>query len=1149
MGEFTIKDSLVSFESPAVTNVTSAKVYFNPVQEGTGDPSPENIRPITGWTEATLYKTGKNLYSSANGGQYMYLALKQGSVLTASCHLGGKITFYDKDKNAIEQYNMTSISNNRYYITITLENDCCYVRFNRQSGSQYCQLELGSEATAYEPYKGPILPSEYQEVECIQGTSNARIDTGVQGNNDNLVISGKVYLNKFSAYQGLFGNYVDEDHNVSRLILYTSANGAVIVDVNRRAGRSSAPGVGFYAGNVGEFKVSKTKLIFNGTEYSYGGVNNATANDTNILLNVANPATTTSNSELYRRWYYFRINDGDTALRNYIPCYRKSDNKPGMYDTVTNQFFASSGTEEFTAGSNVYYDTIPVSWETEAGTVYGGYVDLVKGEVIATKKIFTPTNFTGVSGATNNGYAAYIVNNGCIHNYNDVSDIFTISSAGYAAMPLYSFMGSSGINETCHFILPSTITSKAEADAWLAEHPFSYTRKLSTPITYQLTPETIKTLKGQNNFWGNTNADTEITYEVADALKMTQIRKNILMSQPHLTSASANPLTFQTDISANLKDCKIYFEPVQDLHGYDKPWPVGGGVNAIPYAVAKTETVGGLTFSTDGKGIYTVTGTPTDIGYVYFDLIEPFTIPDGAANKFHFLNNIAASQIQVAFINVESVVDTWSVNPAKRSANYSRMSNKPCTRIRIGCTNLNRTNPIDLTLKLMIVPNETVVTDYIPYENICPITGWDGVTVTRCGKNLIKPMTDTDFWGDGWINSNGSITSASTYAYTKVPLKVQAGTYTISSSNSMGWRGIYASDMSGNKLEFTQKANVPISLTVSEDALLSIYVQRTATDVQLECNSEPTAYEPYIEETSITIPFPQTIYSGYVDLVKGEVAERWVCTDMDAFKWTYVASTKRFESQYLDSASRTAGLVTVISDVYDGVENVPGGSFNTYAPDKSMCFNTVSGRPYVILKDSDYTDAESFKTSLSGHKLAYKRATPITHQLADGLTHITLGQDISPRPNGRSSTGGYANSTATGIDGCKFVYFELGWPTEAFLQYSADISRRSEFVSDSRVLINGTTTDAKLGEMVISTGSATDYDGDALVYLYVSVPSDCTDLESKRAYLAEHPIKITYPKKTPIPYTVDLTDLKPIKGTNNIWSNANNNIEVKFWKH
>ena len=54
--------NLVSFKSAARVPIDSLKVHFKPIQEGTGDPSPENVRPITGWTGVEAYKTGKNLF-------------------------------------------------------------------------------------------------------------------------------------------------------------------------------------------------------------------------------------------------------------------------------------------------------------------------------------------------------------------------------------------------------------------------------------------------------------------------------------------------------------------------------------------------------------------------------------------------------------------------------------------------------------------------------------------------------------------------------------------------------------------------------------------------------------------------------------------------------------------------------------------------------------------------------------------------------------------------------------------------------------------------------------------------------------------------------------------------------------------------------
>ena len=38
------------------------KIYFNPVQAGSGDPSPSNVRAISGWSQVNGYRTGENLF-------------------------------------------------------------------------------------------------------------------------------------------------------------------------------------------------------------------------------------------------------------------------------------------------------------------------------------------------------------------------------------------------------------------------------------------------------------------------------------------------------------------------------------------------------------------------------------------------------------------------------------------------------------------------------------------------------------------------------------------------------------------------------------------------------------------------------------------------------------------------------------------------------------------------------------------------------------------------------------------------------------------------------------------------------------------------------------------------------------------------------
>lgn len=45
--------------------------------------------------------------------------------------------------------------------------------------------------------------------------------------------------------------------------------------------------------------------------------------------------------------------ENNVLVRDYVPCYRKADGKPGMYDLVTETFFTNAGTGEFLYGENV----------------------------------------------------------------------------------------------------------------------------------------------------------------------------------------------------------------------------------------------------------------------------------------------------------------------------------------------------------------------------------------------------------------------------------------------------------------------------------------------------------------------------------------------------------------------------------------------------------------------------------------------------------------------------------------------------------------------------------------------------------------------------------------------------------------------------
>ena len=53
------------------------------------------------------------------------------------------------------------------------------------------------------------------------------------------------------------------------------------------------------------------------------------------------------------RYYYLQMRLDGVLVRDYIPCYRKSDGEIGLYDLVSNSFFTNAGSGTFEKGNDV----------------------------------------------------------------------------------------------------------------------------------------------------------------------------------------------------------------------------------------------------------------------------------------------------------------------------------------------------------------------------------------------------------------------------------------------------------------------------------------------------------------------------------------------------------------------------------------------------------------------------------------------------------------------------------------------------------------------------------------------------------------------------------------------------------------------------
>lgn len=153
--------------------------------------------------------------------------------------------------------------------------------------------------------------------------------------------------------------------------------------------------------------------------------------------------------------------------------------------------------------------TYPVSWQAEAGTVYGGTLDVTAG-TLTVKYASETLNSVYYFNKYTNYYLWFLrrpdVNPGYKLNGGALSDIF----APRLWMPGHLWTGT----ETAYIGVvgpDQSLTTQEEANAWMADHPAQVVFELETPITYQLTPVEIRTLLGRNNIWADTG-DVALSY-------------------------------------------------------------------------------------------------------------------------------------------------------------------------------------------------------------------------------------------------------------------------------------------------------------------------------------------------------------------------------------------------------------------------------------------------------------------------------------------------------------------------------------------------------------------------------------------------------------------------------------------------------------
>ena len=161
------------------SKVTSCAVSFSPWQEGSGDPAPDNVRPVRGWRGCRIWRTGKNLIdkstidvgfivgssgavnSNTNYRHTDYIPIVPSAEYTIS---GG--SWFGSNSGAFYNANKTYISELKIYggypYRFTAPDGAYYMRLSLEPGDvDTIQCEPGSTPTAYEPFSGETVSVEF----------------------------------------------------------------------------------------------------------------------------------------------------------------------------------------------------------------------------------------------------------------------------------------------------------------------------------------------------------------------------------------------------------------------------------------------------------------------------------------------------------------------------------------------------------------------------------------------------------------------------------------------------------------------------------------------------------------------------------------------------------------------------------------------------------------------------------------------------------------------------------------------------------------------------------------------------------------------------------------------------------------------------
>lgn len=779
-----------------------------------------------------------------------------------------------------------------------------------------------------------------------------------------------------------------------------------------------------------------------------------------------------------------------------------------------------------------------VAFPSGQGDIYLGRVNPVEGKLLIDAIIYernssTMNNDENKPGWSYTGLQTYNVEVGTFDTvvyWPDGTVRFTPVNVGSAYSIEYE-------NDDYNVILPVDSYNMTQSQWISLGINIQILITLSTPIEVNIDPIEFRTFYKNNTYFTNSGKlDVEYRLDLAAYVdNQTDMSDKIEKTYPTDTASGAVATFTDGADDIPMKSVKVAIEPVQDLHGYDHPWPAGGGKNILPPMSSETESRNGVTFTRNANGSISMSGTITASAAIVF--VE-FTLPAGSYTFSNVGSNTSATGANADFyirdLDAGTTLASISYNALSNNKNFTLTET---TNVRF-YTVVQEGATISGTVYPMIRKATESDNTYAPYSNICPITSF-------AGENIWD-----EEWEVGFINNNGENEDNSYYFRSKnyIPIIPGATYYYKCPTSYSDYARFRFYDQNKQFVSQVGTSNfVNHQFTVPTDA----YYMRFTTgekigagvaynnDISINYPASFTGYIPYSWKDGMTVRvaragknlFDKTkTVRGYINDANGELIDN----GLSSVTSDYIPVAPN-QSYYIKS-EQTRGAWGAW---YDKNKNYISG-ITGYVADTSEV-----NRLKIAPRNAYYMRLTVVVTPPSGESSGNPDTFSVNYPSTDHDYHPFTGNDtysITFPSEAGTVYGGeldVTNGTLT-VDRAMVTLDENG---SYYINTYTDRNRIVCNMYDNVGKASAMFVSDSLKSMPPSSGGNGQSNweiwcSNGAPRMWISVPSTIATVADFKNYLSTNPITVVYELVEPITYHLTPTEIKSLLGDNNIWADA-----------